>query len=92
MKNILRKNKIIDDLVIVRICGFGLILIFILDRINKIDWIYCFLGFQTKPRNNNPAFSGKRKLKKQMVLLPSVKTLLHSVLLLKNPEDPVDPV
>jgi hypothetical protein len=23
----------------------GLIVIFILDRINRIDWIYCFLGF-----------------------------------------------
>jgi len=23
----------------------GLIIIFILDRINWIDWIYCFLGF-----------------------------------------------
>jgi len=23
----------------------GLIVIYILDRINRIDWIYCFLGF-----------------------------------------------
>jgi len=50
----------------------GLIIIFILDRINRIDWIYCFLGFQTKPRNSHPAFSGKRKPKRPMVLLLNV--------------------
>ena len=42
------------------------------DRINRIDWIYCFLGFQTKPRKSHPALSGKRKLKRMMVLLPNV--------------------
>ncbi len=36
-------------------------------RINKIDWIYCFLGFQMKPRNNHPAFSEKRKPKRPIV-------------------------
>jgi|GEM_PF-2017282 len=50
----------------------GLIVIFVLDRINRIDWIYCFLGFRTKPRNSHPAFSGKRKPKRPMVLLPNV--------------------
>jgi hypothetical protein len=50
----------------------GLIIIFILDRINRIDWIYCFLGFQTKPRNNHTAFSGSRKLKRSIVLLSNV--------------------
>jgi hypothetical protein len=35
----------------------GLIVIFMLDRINRIDWIYCFLGF-----------SGKRKPKRPVVL------------------------
>ena len=47
--------------------------------------IYCFLGFNlpatlslarlavTKPRNSNPAFSGKRKLKRSIVLLPNVQ-------------------
>jgi hypothetical protein len=50
------------------------IVIFIFDRINpstifrtygagRINWIYCFLGFLMKPRNNNPAFRGKRKPK-----------------------------
>jgi len=37
------------------------IVIFIFDRINRIDWIYSFLGFRMKPRNNNLAFSEKRK-------------------------------
>ena len=42
-----------------------------LDRIYRIDWIYCFLCFQTKQRNGNPAFSGKEKPKKPIVLLPN---------------------
>jgi hypothetical protein len=58
----------------------GLIVIFILDRINRTDWIYCFLGFHLfaiassseagrwKPRNSHPAFSGKRKPKRPVVL------------------------
>ncbi len=69
----------------------GLVVIFILDpstivptygagRINRIDWIYCFLGFHLpaiassseagrwKPRNSHPAFSGKRKPKRPVVL------------------------
>jgi len=48
---------------------------------NRIDWIYCFLCFRppahrglspggTKQRNGNPAFSGKEKPKKPIVLLP----------------------
>jgi len=52
----------------------GLIVILILDRINWIDWIYCFLGFRpvplkagTKPRNNNLAFS-ESKTKNPVVL------------------------
>ena len=49
----------------------------------RIDWIYCFLCFRlpaialaqarrtgTKQRNGNPAFSGKEKPKKPIVLLP----------------------
>ena len=41
-----------------------------LGRIHKINWIYCFLCFQTKQRDGNPASSGKEKPKKLIVLLP----------------------
>ena len=44
---------------------------FILDRIHRIDWIHCFLCFPRKPKNCNPAFSGKKKLKKPNVLFPN---------------------
>jgi len=36
-----------------------LMVIFILDRINKIYWIYCFFAFRMKTKNNNPAKAGK---------------------------------
>ena len=69
-------------------------------RINRIDWIYYFLGFQppaplparrayspegrdlcpggTKPRNNNPAFSGKKVKADDGIVA--------------DPENPADPV
>jgi len=41
-----------------------------LDRIYKINWIYCFLCFRAKQRNGNPAFSGQEMPKKPIVLSP----------------------
>ena len=53
----------------------------------RIDWIYCFLCFRppahrglrpggTKQRKGNPAFSGKEKTKKPVVLLPKILRIL----------------
>ncbi len=55
----------------------GLIVIFILDRINRIDWIYCFLGFLPPARR---AYASERRNRE------------IAIFLLERQKNPVDPV